>query len=40
MRAGGSKEESDIGTPDEVLVVAAMVGDFEAFGILTMGYRP
>ena len=40
MRAGGSKEESDIDTRDDVLVVAAMVGDFGAFDTLAMRYRP
>ncbi len=31
--------ESDIDTPDEVLVVAAMVGDLDAFDRLAMRYR-
>ncbi len=32
--------ESDIDTPDEVLVVAAMLGDLRAFDSLAMRYRP
>jgi RNA polymerase sigma-70 factor (ECF subfamily) len=32
--------ESDIDTPDEVLVVAAMVGDLGAFDTLARRYRP
>ena len=32
--------ESDIDTPDEVLVVAAMVGDLGAFETLARRYRP
>ncbi len=39
MRAGGSMAGSDVDTPDEVLVVAAMVGDLAAFDTLTMRYR-
>ncbi len=39
MRAGGLMAESDIDTPDEVLVVAAMVGDLGAFDTLAMRYR-
>ncbi len=31
--------ENDLETPDEVLVVAAMLGDFEAFGTLVRRYR-
>ncbi len=32
--------ESDIDTPDEVLVVAAIVGDLSAFDTLALRYRP
>ena len=39
MRAGGSMAESEIDTPDEVLVVAAMLGDLRAFDTLAMRYR-
>ena len=39
MHSEGSVAKSDIDTPDEVLVVAAMVGDLGAFDTLAKRYR-
>jgi len=32
--------QADVGTPDEILVVAAILGDLEAFDVLVLRYRP
>jgi RNA polymerase sigma-70 factor (ECF subfamily) len=32
--------QADVGMPDEILVVAAILGDLEAFDVLVLRYRP